>query len=280
MNDVTALVSKENTEFPLEGGNRYHLYVSQDCRWCNWVVCTLRLLGLYDRGVINVILVDPVLVDLGEGKKGFGFSEAHPDPIFGKKSLLEVYKECRPEYTAGATVPLLVDSKNKKLVCNDSLLLLEAICLHFAAEFSPEPSAGVKLFPLESKGEITNWKVFNTKVGYIIPKLSLNDEKTIVTMYEALGALEEIFSKQPYLLGDTMTVVDVQLTVNIVRLDPVVFIKYNGEKCVADYKNVMNYAKRNFSIEHIRCVLPFEGIHDHYITHAGKKPEKCPVYDW
>ena len=78
--------------FKAEKG-RYHLYVSYGCPWASRALLMRGLKGLQD--YISLSVVDPVL-----GADGWQFSDfpgTIADPIFGARSLPEIYTKAKAE---------------------------------------------------------------------------------------------------------------------------------------------------------------------------------------
>ena len=139
-----------SADFPAEGGGRYVLYVSYACPWASRVLAALALKGL-EREVAVVVCAPtwrrtrPEGEGEGEGAdshRGWVFraraAPGSPDaalaevperePLFGAETVREVYERCALPPGAAAvtkfTVPLLVDSRTRRAVCNESSLLL------------------------------------------------------------------------------------------------------------------------------------------------------------
>ena len=143
---LSPLVGRLGTaEFPAMGGGRYVLYASFACPWSCRLLAALALKGL-DRDVVIVICAPTWRTtqpdDLGGGDTlGWVFrARAEPgssdaalaevperEPVFGAETLREVYEKCvlpAGVVVAKFTLPLLVDSRSRRAVCNNSDLLL------------------------------------------------------------------------------------------------------------------------------------------------------------
>jgi putative glutathione S-transferase len=56
------------------------------------------------------------------GAEGWTFEDGAgvvPDPIFGARSLYEIYKASALAYTGQVTVPVLLDKQTKEIVSNE-----------------------------------------------------------------------------------------------------------------------------------------------------------------
>ena len=142
---ASPLVGRLGTaDFPAEGGGRYVLYVSFACPWSCRVLAALALKGL-EREVAVVVCAPTWRAtrpdDAADKDRGWVFrARAEPgspdaaltevperEPVFGAETMREVYERCA--LPAGAavskfTLPLLVDSRSRRAVCNNSGLLL------------------------------------------------------------------------------------------------------------------------------------------------------------
>ncbi|MDB5029236.1 MAG: yqjG, partial [Candidatus Eremiobacteraeota bacterium] len=102
-----------STAYPPESG-RYHLYVSLACPWAHRTIIVRALKGLED--AIGMTVVDPVRDDFGWAfRDGNGNTK---DPINGWSYLAEAYRATDPHYHGRVTVPVLWDTKTKRIVSN------------------------------------------------------------------------------------------------------------------------------------------------------------------
>src|SRR5918998_5590596 len=94
--------------------DRYHLYVSLACPWAHRTIILRKLKSLED--VIGMTVVDPVRDERGWAfRNGDGYSE---DPVNGFKFLSEAYAATDPSFDGRVTVPVLWDTKTKRMVSN------------------------------------------------------------------------------------------------------------------------------------------------------------------
>lgn len=122
-------------EFEPEAG-RYHLYVSPACGWSHRVMLLRALKKL--ESIISVSIIHPkrhddggwhfqsdvnedgVLAEVPDPK----YPECLPDPVYGAARLHEVYTTSHPSYTGNVTVPVLFDTKTKRIVSNESEVIM------------------------------------------------------------------------------------------------------------------------------------------------------------
>src|SRR3954451_5053462 len=116
-----------STPYQPERG-RYHLYVSLACPWAHRTIIFRKLKGLED--TIGMTVVDPVRDERGWAfREGAGHSE---DPINGFKFLSEAYAATDPNYRERVTVPVLWDTKTRRIVSNSDDDLLRMFNREFA----------------------------------------------------------------------------------------------------------------------------------------------------
>lgn len=142
---ASPLVGRLGTaDFPAEGGGRYVLYASFACPWSCRVLAALALKGL--KREVAVVVCAPTWRatrpdNVVDNDRGWVFrARAEPgspdaalaevperEPVFGAETVREVYERCvLPAGVAVSkfTLPLLVDSRTRRAVCNNSGLLL------------------------------------------------------------------------------------------------------------------------------------------------------------
>src|ERR1044072_1886291 len=116
-----------STSYKPERG-RYHLYVSLACPWAHRTIIMRKLKGLEE--VIGMTVVDPVRDERGWAfREGPGHSN---DPINRFLFLSEAYVATDPNYRGRVTVPVLWDTKTKRIVSNSDDDLLRMLKSDFA----------------------------------------------------------------------------------------------------------------------------------------------------
>src|SRR5215216_3416304 len=116
-----------NSGFQAAAG-RYHLYVSWACPWAHRTIIVRKLKKL--ESVIGMTVVDPVRDERGWAfREGSGHSK---DPVNGFQFLSEAYAATDPTYRGRITVPVLWDTKTKRIVSNSDDDLLRMFNSEFA----------------------------------------------------------------------------------------------------------------------------------------------------
>jgi glutathionyl-hydroquinone reductase len=224
--------------FAAEAG-RYHLYVALGCPWAHRTLIFRKLKRL--ESAVSLSIVEPLM-----GKEGWEFGSgegAIPDTINGVKRLADIYLLADPRYTGRVTVPVLWDKKRRTIVNNESAEIIRMFNSAFA-------DAGIDYYPVELHTEIDriNAFVYETinngvyRAGFATTQQAY--EEAFRSLFEALDVIEELLSRQRYLIGALPTEADWRLFTTLVRFDAVY---YSHFKCnlrrIVDYPNLGNYLR-------------------------------------
>ena len=249
---ASPLVGRLGTaDFPAEGGGRYVLYVSYACPWACRVLAALALRGLGERDV-RVVVCAPTWrptrpEDAADGHRGWVFraraAQGSPDaamtevperePLFGAETVREVYERC--ELPPGATVtkftvPLLVDSRTHRAVCNESSLLLRDLGGPLLGAACGARFPEVDLCPpaLAAEVEAVSESFYGAlNDGVYRCGFAQSQAAYEAAAREALAGLRAVEARlaRPgsggFLVGGRLTEADVRLFVTLVRWDPV-----------------------------------------------------------
>jgi putative glutathione S-transferase len=261
--------------------DRYHLYVSLACPWASRTVIVRKLKGLED--AIGMSVVDPVRDDLGwafrdtSGTIAPGTPFKSTDPINGFQFLSEAYTATDPNYRERVTVPVLWDTKTKRIVnnCEDD------ICRMFNEVFNAfAREKDVDLFPDEIQAEHAKLADFiydNVNNGVYKAGFATRQrpyERACRRVFQALDELEQRLSKSRYLFANRVVEADWRLFCTLVRFDAV----YHGHfKCnlrrIIDYPNLQGYLMDLHQQAGIAETVNFDHIKRHYyITHTAINP--------
>ena len=271
-----------STPYAAEAG-RYHLYVSLACPWASRTVIVRKLKGLED--AIGLTVVDPVRDDLGwafrdtSGEIPPGAPFESTDPINGFQFLSEAYTATDPNYHERVTVPVLWDTKTKRIVnnCEDD------ICRMFNDVFNDfARNKTVDLFPKEIQADHAKLSDFiydNVNNGVYRAGFATRQrpyERACRRVFEALDELEQRLSKSRYLFANRIVEADWRLFCTLVRFDPV----YHGHfKCnlrrIIDYPNLQGYLMDLYQQPGIAETVNLDHIKRHYyMTHTAINPTR------
>jgi glutathionyl-hydroquinone reductase len=257
-----------SSPYPAEAG-RYHLYVSLACPWAHRTIIMRKLKGL--EGAIGMTIVDPIRDDAG-----WRFFE--PDPVNGWAFLSEAYFASEPAYRGRVTVPVLWDTKTKRIVSNSD----DDILRMFEKEFDALGDASLDYYPVELRAEIeelnerlyvhVNNGVY--KAGFATTQASY--EHAARELFKTLDAMDERLATRRYLFGAKPVETDWRFFVTLIRFDAV----YVGHfKCnlrrIADYPNLSGYLRDLYQIDGVAGTVDFDHIKRHYYyTHDDINPTR------
>lgn len=265
--------SAPGAEYPVEAG-RYHLYVSYACPWAHRTIIVRMLLGLED--AIGMTAVDPI-----RDERGWAFTEGtghSKDPINGFRFLSEAYVATDPIYDDRVTVPVLWDTKTKRIVSNSD----DDIMRMFETEFIALARDKLDLYPQRHAAQIdeVNATIYHAvnngvyRAGFAGTQAAY--ERAAYEVFETLDILDERLGKRRYVIGVTPLETDWRLFVTLVRFDPV----YVGHfKCnvrrIADYPNLSGYLRDLYQIPGVAQTVNFDHIKRHYyMTHEDINPTR------
>jgi len=255
-------------EFPAQA-NRYHLYVSLACPWAHRTIIVRKLKRL--ERVIGMTIVDPI-----RDERGWRFIE--PDPVNGWTFLSEAYVSSDPEYHGRVTVPVLWDTKTRRIVSNSD----DDIMRMFETEFDAFGDAGLDLYPPSHRATIDdlNERIYETvndgvyRAGFATTQRAY--ERAAYRVFETLDAMEERLATRRYLFGGRPLETDWRFFVSLVRFDAVY---YSHFKCnlrrIADYSNLFGYLRDLYQVDGVAETVDFDHIKRHYFyTHEDINPTR------
>ncbi len=257
--------------FKAEAG-RYHLYVSLACPWAHRTLIFRKLKKLED--LIPVSIVDPLMLENGWEFKGTDGGTI--DPLFGAKTLWEVYVKADPHYSGRVTVPVLWDKQTGTIVNNESAEIIRM----FNSAFDELTGSREDFYPADLHAEIDalNSVVYDTvnngvyKAGFATTQEAYEDGAR--RLFETLDMLDKRLSTQRYLFGERLTEADWRLFTTLVRFDAV----YVGHfKCnirrIADYANLSAYLRDLYQFAGVAETVNIAHIKNHYYrSHRAINP--------
>ncbi|CAE7217889.1 gto2 [Symbiodinium sp. KB8] len=221
------VASKDKAPLRSEG---YALYLGNTCPWCHRAKLALILRRLPPRCVADVKLVDNA-ERASRGGWAFDPQQGAADPVFGAADLREVYDRAAGRdgsgYVGRCTAPLLVDTRSRRAVSNDSVQIVRLIGT--ASETDEERSQGraVDLVPQELIGQIeatTRWTYELLSNAVYRAGFATTQEafaRAARDVAEGLQRVEEQLAGSRFLCGDRLTEADVMLLPCAARFDAV-----------------------------------------------------------
>jgi len=241
--------------FKAEKG-RYHLYVSLACPWAHRTLISRQLNQLQD--YIDVTVVEPIM--LGNGWE-------LDDPLYGFDFLYQLYLKADVNYEGRVTVPVLWDKQTKTIVSNESSEIIRM----FDTAFNHLTGNVDDYYPKDLKQEIdtVNARVYETinngvyRAGFATTQEAY--ETAFSKLFDSLDWVEDMLSKQRYLVGEQLTEADWRLFTTLIRFDAVYFghFKTNRQR-VADYPAMSAYLRELYQVPGVAETVNFDHIKTHY----------------
>ena len=243
--------------------DRYHLYISWACPWAHRTLIFRAIKGL--ENMISISVVNAIM-----RSKGWTFDDGYgviPDNINHSKYLYEVYLKEDNTYSGRVTVPLLWDKKTSTIVNNESADIIRM----FNSAFDNIGAKEGDYYPDSLRDKIDNMNDFiyqNINNGVYRSGFATTQDaydEAIETLFFGLDELDNILSKQRYLVGNIITEADWRLLPTLLRFDSV----YHGHfKCnkrkLKEYNNLFNYAKELYQFPGISNTYDDKYSKEHY----------------
>jgi putative glutathione S-transferase len=271
---VSTRITRDGRDgYPVEPG-RYRLIAARACPWANRAIIVRRLLGLEQ--VISMGLCAPTH---DERSWTFDLDPGGVDPVLGYHRLEEAYLAAIPDYSRGITVPAMVEIASRKLVTND----YRRITLDFSTEWTDHHRAGAPdLYPEAIRDEIDELaEVIYTDVNNGVYKAGFAGsqeayERSYDRLFSRLDWLSDRLRARRYLMGGTITELDIRLFTTLARFDAV----YHGHfKCnrskLTELPVLWAYARDLFQTPGFGDTIDFVQIKQHYyLVHDEINPNQ------
>jgi putative glutathione S-transferase len=221
-------------------------------------------------------VVDPVRDDRGWAfREGPGYST---DPINGFSFLSEAYRATDPDYDGRVTVPVLWDTKTKRIVSNSD----DDILRMFETQFAAFAGSEFDFYPAKLAAEIDvlNEWIYETvndgvyRAGFATKQRAY--EAAARRVFESLDELDARLADRRYLFGPMPVETDWRLFVTLVRFDAVYFghFKCNLRR-ILDYRNLYGYLCDLYQFAGVAETVNFDHIKRHYyMTHEEINPTR------
>ncbi|GGS39967.1 glutathione S-transferase C-terminal domain-containing protein [Streptomyces griseoviridis] len=246
---------------------RYRLHLSLSCPHCLGIAVTHSLLGLAD--VLPVTLL-PAVPDRPDG---------------GHTALLPLYEASSHRHPGPAAAPVLSDDWTGRIVSTHTPDILRDL----ARQFGPYGRGGADLFPPGAEAETDAVRRLCehgvNEAAQSAGRTGAGREEALAALLRVLGSLEWRLTSAPYLLGDTITVADVELWVTLVRLDTVHrrHLDAAAVEGIAGHPRLWDYARRLAAHPAFGPHLDLDGIARRHDAHC-RGPEAAGaalrILDW
>ncbi|PMG29594.1 hypothetical protein BCU94_13535 [Shewanella sp. 10N.286.52.C2] len=275
----------DDAQSALDKGLR--LYAAYICPWATRTLIARTLFNLED--VIDVKILDPVLTDFGwhfggESDSTAGSTESG---IEGVEYAHHLYTMTDNQYTGRATVPVLWDCGDNKIINNES-----ADILHILNEdLRPIHNSDINLYPTELQSQIEefNASIYDSlnngvyRAGFASSQKAYDE--AMVDIFARLEELETHFVNNEFAVGNQLTESDIRLFVTLIRFD----VAYHGLfktniKAISDYPELSAYLGRLLQIEAFAKNTRVDHIKAGYYSVTALNPSgiipQGPYMDW
>jgi putative glutathione S-transferase len=256
------------SEFKAEKG-RYHLYVSLACPWAHRTLIFRELKNL--QAYIDVTVVDAVMLE-----NGWEFSGPKAEPLYDFNYAYQLYLKADSQYEGRVTVPILWDKQTQTIVSNESSEIIRM----FNSAFNHLTNNTDDYYPAELHESIhsVNDRVYDSinngvyRAGFATTQEAY--ESAFHQLFDALDWVENLLSKQRYLVGPTLTEADWRLFTTLIRFDAVYFGHFKtNKKLLASYPAISGYVRELYQVPGVAETVSFEHIKTHYyVSHLTINP--------
>jgi putative glutathione S-transferase len=182
---------------------------------------------------LETILPISIVRPYPKGEPGWRFDETYPnatrDNLFNSRFMHQIYFRDDPAYKGVYSVPLIWDKKTERIVNNESAEMLKWLPSAFDSLIADQKIAAIDFHPATQRAqidEISPWLMSLICSGVYAAGFNSTQEgydAAVVPLFAALNKLEALVHANggPYILGDTLTALDLLAYPTIVRFDAV-----------------------------------------------------------
>lgn len=255
----------------------YTLYVAYICPWATRTLIARSLLGLDE--YITVKSVEPALTDFGW--------KLDADANDSATYMHELYTQSDSAFTGRATVPVIWDNRESRIINNESADILDI----FNKDLRLLHKAEIDLHPIALTDDIClfNNRIYNSlnngvyRAGFATSAQAYCE--AYLDVFEILDWLEGHFSKNRYAVGDQITESDIRLFVTLVRFDVAYYGLFKtNKKRISDYSNLSAYLDRLLAVPAFSMNTRVDHIKQGYYSIKQLNPNgivpEGPELDW
>jgi putative glutathione S-transferase len=270
--------------FRAESG-RYHLYVSYACPWAHRTLIFRVIKELSDHVTVSVVHPDMLS---GGWELRDDFPAATGDALYGLHYLRDVYLRAKPDVSGRVTVPVLWDKERETIVSNESAEIIRM----FNSAFNGITGNRDDYWPEELRGgiEVINERIYDSvnngvyKSGFATSQEAYDEAAQ--ALFDSLDWLEDVLSRNRYLMGARVTEADWRLVTTLFRFDLVYHTHFKcNRNYLRDYPNLWAFTRELYQWPGVASTVNFQHIVRHYYySHETVNPQRIipinPVLDW
>lgn len=263
---------------------RFHLIASPSCQWSHRAVIARLLKGWSGR--------IPLTLAHGPRVEGYAVNGGYAWTVPGSgrsiRHLHQLYTISHPDYTGRATVPVLWDRREQRIVSNASARIFEALDQSVPSSAGPafhlgsaRPDQEIKSLMDRIHAGLSNGVY---RAGFAESQAAYDEAVTDV--FETLDLLENRLGQRRYLGGSAVRVADWFLFTTLVRFDCVYHVLHRCcRRRLVDYPQLWAYARDLYSWRGIDSTVDFEAIRSaSYANDTAANPfgivAVAPDADW
>lgn len=262
------------------GTGRYRLVASMSCPWSHRVLLVRAIKGL---GALLPLTL------AGEPRvQGYGLGNG-ADALAAGASAFEhvhqLYTATDPRYSGRATVPVLWDRLEQRIVSNDSGQIMRAL------DRIDEPQ-GFTLMPppVTDVIEALNRRIYDGLANAVyragLAQSQNAYEAAVHDVFATLSDLEARLGRSRYLFGRVVTEADLRLFATLVRFDLVYATHFRcTRRRLVDHANLWGYARDLFGWRGVAATVDPDAIREGYYRNDGVHNPwsiiaEAPEMDW
>jgi len=234
---------------------RYHLWVSRACPWAHRTLIVRALKGL--GRAIPVHYADPYMAANGWQFPGEEFSYLH-----------QLYAAAEPGYSGRVTVPVLWDSRERRIVNNESAEIIRILNSVFD-EYATRKVGDLYSPKLQREIDGVNERVYRTlnngvyRAGFAGAQEKYDE--AVRGVFATLDWLEKRLERRRWLVGEQLTEADIRFFTTAIRFDAVY---YSHFKCnlrqLRDYRNLWRHTRTVYALPGVAKTVDLAEIKSHY----------------
>jgi len=206
------------------------------------------------------------------------FPGATGDTLFDYPYARDIYTRADPKFSGRVTVPILWDKVNDTIVSNESSEIIRM----FNSAFNEITDNSADYWPehLRDDIETINSRIYDTvnngvyKCGFATTQAAYDD--AVHPLFDSLDWIEEVLTKNRYLVGDTLTEADWRLFTTLVRFDNVYHLHFKcNRRRIIDYPNLWAYTRELYQMQGVAETVKMDHIVRHYhFSHETINPNR------